>query len=46
MAQKKYEIGFRAAKILIDSIKKNTLPKRKVVLDAKLIERESCKKIS
>ena len=45
MAQQKYEIGFNAAKILIDSIKKDTLPKNQTILEAKLIERGSCRKI-
>lgn len=45
MAQKKYEMGFQAVKILIDSIKKGKIPKEQIILDAKLIERQSCKKI-
>jgi len=45
MAQQKYEMGFNAAKILIDSINKNKIPKKKTVLDALLVERDSCKKI-
>lgn len=43
MAQQKYEMGFNAAKILIDSISKNKVPKKKIVLDALLVERDSCK---
>ena len=45
MAQQKYEIGFNAAKILIDSIGKNKVPETKTVLDALLVERDSCRKI-
>lgn len=45
MAQKKYEMGFQAAKILVDSIKKGKIPKKQVVLESELIERQSCKKI-
>ncbi|MBN2072613.1 MAG: LacI family DNA-binding transcriptional regulator [Actinobacteria bacterium] len=45
MAQQKYEMGYNAAKILIDSIRKNKLPDKQLVLEAKLIERESCRKI-
>ncbi len=42
MAQQKYEIGFNAAKILIESIKKNKLPEKQMILEAKFIERNSC----
>lgn len=45
IAQQKYEIGFNAAKILIESIKKDKLPKKQMILEAKLIERDSCKKM-
>ncbi|MBA7517106.1 hypothetical protein ES705_09156 [subsurface metagenome] len=45
MAQQKYEIGFNAAKILIGSIGKNKVPATKTVLDALLVERDSCRKI-
>ena len=46
MAQQKYEIGFNSAKILIESITKDKLPKKQLILEAKLIERGSCKKIN
>jgi len=46
MAQQKYEIGFNAAKVLIGSIVKDKLPKKQMILEAKLIERGSCKKIN
>jgi DNA-binding LacI/PurR family transcriptional regulator len=46
MAQKKYEMGFQAAKILVDSIKKGKIPKKQVVLESELIERQSCKKVT
>jgi len=45
MAQKKYDMGYIAAKILIDCIRKNKIPKKQVILEAQLIERLSCKKI-
>ncbi len=45
MAQQKYKMGYIASEILIDSIKKNTLPKKQITLDAVLMERESCKSI-
>ncbi|MDD3818582.1 MAG: LacI family DNA-binding transcriptional regulator [Actinomycetota bacterium] len=45
MSQKKYEMGYSAAKILIESIKKNKIPDTQLVLKAKLIERQSCKKV-
>ncbi|MDD3629232.1 MAG: LacI family DNA-binding transcriptional regulator [Candidatus Humimicrobiaceae bacterium] len=45
MSQKKYEMGYSAAKILIESIKKNKMPDTQLVLKARLIERKSCKKI-
>ncbi|MCL4416546.1 MAG: substrate-binding domain-containing protein, partial [Actinobacteria bacterium] len=45
MAQKKYDMGLIATKIIIDSIKKNKLPNKQVVLEAKLLERNSCKKL-
>jgi len=45
MAQQKYKMGYLAAEILINSLKKNTLPKKQITLDAILIERDSCKKI-
>jgi len=46
MAQQKYKMGYIAAEILINSIKKNTLPKKQITLDAVLMERESCKSIA
>lgn len=46
MAQRKYLMGREATKILIDSIKKGEMPQKKLVLDAKLIIRDSCKQIS
>ncbi|HAJ94866.1 MAG TPA: LacI family transcriptional regulator [Actinobacteria bacterium] len=46
MAQQKYEMGFNAAKILIDGISENKIPETKTVLDALLIKRDSCKKIT
>ena len=45
MAQQKYEMGYAAAKILIESIEKGAFPDKKVVLKANLIERESCRSI-
>ena len=45
MAQQKYEMGFNAAKILINSIIKNKIPRKKTILDTTLIERSSCMKI-
>ena len=45
MAQQKYKMGYLAAEILINSLKKNTLPKKQITLDAILTERESCKSI-
>jgi len=45
MAQKKYEMGFNAAKILIDAINNKKMPQKKMILKAKLVKRESCKKI-
>jgi LacI family transcriptional regulator len=45
MAQQKYKMGYTAAKILIDSIKENKLPKKQITLDTILVERESCKSI-
>jgi len=45
MAQQKYEMGYNAAKILIDSINKDGIPYKQLILEANLIERESCKKI-
>ncbi len=46
VAQKKHEMGFTATKILIDSLKKNKIPKKKVILEPELIIRESCKKLT
>ena len=45
MAQKKYDMGFIATKIIIDSIKRNKMPNKQVILEAELIERNSCRKI-
>ncbi|MCL4386755.1 MAG: LacI family transcriptional regulator [Cyanobacteria bacterium] len=45
MAQKKYDMGFIATKILIDSIKKDKISNKQIVLEAKLVERNSCKKL-
>lgn len=45
MAQQKYEMGYNAARILIDGINKSEFPVEQLVLDPKLIERESCKKL-
>jgi len=45
MAQQKHKIGYNAAKILIDSIKKNRFPKKRIILEANLIERNSCKQV-
>ena len=45
MAQQKYKMGYTAAKILIESIKKNKLPEKQITLNALLTERESCKSI-
>jgi DNA-binding LacI/PurR family transcriptional regulator len=45
MAQQKYKIGYNAAKILINSIKKNEFPKKQIILQAPLIERDSCRSV-
>ena len=45
MAQKKYDMGFIATKIIIDSIKRNKIPSKQVILEAELIERNSCRKL-
>jgi LacI family transcriptional regulator len=45
MAQQKYEMGYNAAKILIDSINKDEMPDRQLILESKLVERESCKRV-
>lgn len=45
LAQKKYDMGFQAAKILVKSIEKEKMPKKQIILEAELIERGSCRKI-
>ena len=40
-----YEIGFNSARLLIEQIKKETPAPKKVILDATLIERDTCKNI-
>lgn len=45
MEQQKYEMGCNAATILIKSIKANKIPTRQLILEAKLVERESCRRI-
>ena len=46
MAQQKYGMGYNAAKILINSITKNKIPNNQLILEAKLVERESCMRIN
>lgn len=41
LAQKKYEMGARAAEVLIDSIRKKTMPRIQTILDVELIVRNS-----
>ncbi len=45
MAQKKYEMGFRAVEILINSITGNKNIKKNIILEAELMERGSCRRI-
>lgn len=45
MAQQKYEMGYNAARILINNIDQPDLPVEQLILEPKLIERESCKRI-
>ena len=45
LAQKKYDMGFTAVKILIESIKKEKMPNKQIILEAELIERGSCRGI-
>lgn len=45
VAQKKYEMGYTAAKILINSLKKDNKPTKQIILEPELIIRESCKQI-
>lgn len=45
MAQKKYEMGFKAAEILINGIIKKKNIKRNIILEAELMKRDSCRKI-
>jgi DNA-binding LacI/PurR family transcriptional regulator len=45
MAQKKYNMGYSAAKILINAIEKGVNPRKKIVLEAELMERDSCSKL-
>ena len=45
LAQQKYNMGVNAVKILIESIQENKLPKKQIILEAKLVERDSCKQL-
>lgn len=45
MSQQKYKMGCIATDILIESIEKKIIPTKKIVLDANLVVRSSCKNI-
>jgi len=45
MAQKKYKMGFKAMEILINIIEKKNIKRNNIILEAELMERDSCRKI-